>query len=730
MGRYDFGATTSLPPCGPPNCNFPVPLSDEVVSYGSWNGSSCVSLPYLWDRGCDYVVTDASGAKVSETRYTYNVQGHATETSAWINGSAYLNSFASYSSNGTLSSATDVNGAITQYHYSGTGACSNLLLTSTTYAVTSLSNSQTWNCSGVVPTSATDVNGNATQYGYVTQSGAPDPLWRMVSFTDQLGNTTYGTFTAASPTVSAKQESTMLFNNGASGVDVLSTLDSLGRPYLTQIRQAPGSSSFDTATVEYDLNGRLSKMHTPCTAAAASPCTSSLLTVTYDAMTRPSAISDAAGGYVSYSYPPAVGYKDVLVTVGPAPNGENVKKKQLEVDGLGRLISVCEITSATGSGTCGQVTQQPGYWTRYKYDALGRLIGVCQHTTQLASIDCIQSPSSGQQTRMFTYDGFGRVVSESNPESGRMQYFYDQAPATPGADCSTIAPNWAPPYNGDLVKKYDANGNTTCYTYDPLHRVLSMTYSGPNATDNKYFVYDGATVDAQSMSNAKGRLAEAYTATCQTCAKVTDVGFGYSKRGELTDTYELTPHSGKYYYINASYWANGALNVFNGGLTKLPGLPTFTYGIDGEGRTSAVSASSGVNPVLGTSYNGSSQVTSVTFGSNDSAGFTFDSNTGRMTQYKETINGTAMHGDLTWNANGSLESLAITDPFNTNDTQTCSYGYDDLTRLTSANCGSIWAQTFSYDAFGNLSKSGSLQWLPGYNQATNRYRAAAARGGR
>ena len=39
----------------------------------------------------------------------------------------------------------------------------------------------------------------------------------------------------------------------------------------------------------------------------------------------------------------------------------------------------------------------------------------------------------------------------------------------------------------------------------------------------------------------------------------------------------------------------------------------------------------------------------------------------------------------------------------------------------SANCGSAWSQTFSYDPFGNLAKSGSLSWMPGYNSATNRY---------
>jgi RHS repeat-associated protein len=37
------------------------------------------------------------------------------------------------------------------------------------------------------------------------------------------------------------------------------------------------------------------------------------------------------------------------------------------------------------------------------------------------------------------------------------------------------------------------------------------------------------------------------------------------------------------------------------------------------------------------------------------------------------------------------------------------------------NCGSAWAQSFTLDAFGNIAKSGSISWNPGYNASTNRY---------
>jgi len=54
-------------------------------------------------------------------------------------------------------------------------------------------------------------------------------------------------------------------------------------------------------------------------------------------------------------------------------------------------------------------------------------------------------------------------------------------------------------------------------------------------------------------------------------------------------------------------------------------------------------------------------------------------------------------------------------------TQNCLYGYDDITRITNANCGSAAAQTFSFDAFGKISMVGSpFSFTPTYSAATNR----------
>ena len=101
-------------------------------------------------------------------------------------------------------------------------------------------------------------------------------------------------------------------------------------------------------------------------------------------------------------------------------------------------------------------------------------------------------------------------------------------------------------------------------------------------------------------------------------------------------------------------------------------MPTLYYGaggngLDGEGRYTQITASSGTNPVTGVTYSTSSTTNSlgaligVTYGSSDSDSFSYDPNTGRPTQYVFSVNGATDTGTPTWNSNGTLASLGISD---------------------------------------------------------------------
>jgi RHS repeat-associated protein len=603
-------------------------------------------------------------------------RGNVTTVASLVSGSTTLAKTFSYFDTGNVNVATDVNGAATTYTY---GACGNSFPTVVNEPL-GLSKSMTWNCTGGLQTSITDENGNSASTTF------SDPyLWRPYAVYDPASNVAYLTYTGQTVV-----ESSMTFNAGSSVSDMRKTVDGLGRIHLLQVKQGPSATTYDSIEVDYDGMGRVDRSTLPYSGTAGQTNSSGAsVNASYDALGRKASSTDSGGLSITFGFV----QNDVLKAIGPAPSGENTKRRQFEYDALGRLTSVCEITSATGSGTCSQSSPATGYWTRYSYDLNNLLTGVTQN-----------AQSSNQQTRVYAYDGLGRMTLETNPESGTTTYTYDT-----DATCGNS--------KGDLVKKVDAVGDTICYTYDSLHRTKSIAYTGTysSVTPNRYFSFDTATVNSLTMVGARGHVAEAYTCFAPCTTKLTDVGFSYTARGETSDVYESTPHSGGYYHVSQAYWANGALSRISG----VAALPTVTYNVDSEGRIYSAAASSGPNPLSSTVYNVAGLPTAVTFGSSDSDSFQYDPNTDRMTQYKFNVNGQSVIGNLTWNSIGTLAGLGITDPFNSADAQTCSFSHDDLSRIASANCGSTWSQAFTFDAFGNINKSGSMSFGATYSSVTN-----------
>jgi RHS repeat-associated protein len=704
-------------------------LRKTLTTYASL-GNGIVSMP------ASIIVQNTSGSTVSEQTFAYDQgtltttsgtpqhsttisgsRGNVTTANYYTNSSAYLTKNFTYFDTGNVQTATDVNLGVTTYTYSSASAsCGNSFPTGVTEAITTLTQSATWNCTGGVQLTSVDENNQTTTTLYNDAY-----FWRPASVTDPAGAVTsscYGLLSSSTGSCTAnsnQSESTLNLNSNNSTVDSLTTADGLGRQHVQQTRQSPSSTTFDSIETDYDALGRPNRTTMPYNGTSGQTNSSApAVATTYDALGRVLSTTDANGGTTTYSY----SNNDVLVTVGPAPSGENTKQRQLEYNGLGQLTSVCEITvTLSGYGTCSQSNSQTGYWTKYTYDALGDLLTVTQNAQS----------TSNQQTRTYAYDEMSRLTSETNPESGTTAYTYDS-----NSTCT-------PASSGDLVKRVDALGNISCFTYDALHRPLTVTYpsgSYASVTLSKHFVYDAATVNSVAMAYPMSRLAEAYTTSSSCTSKCTDIGFSYTQRGEITSVYQSTPHSGGYYNVSQTYWPHGAPSQLSSSIT---GLPTISYGgtigstvgLDGEGRITQVTASGTgqQNPVTGVTYNNSSLPTQVNFGSGDNDIFAYDPNTMRTTQYQFNINGQSSTGALTWNPNGSMQKLVITDAFNSSDNQTCYYGnpsasvagYDDLSRLISANCGSAAAQTFSYDPFGNINKAGSpYSFNATYSATSNR----------
>lgn len=523
-------------------------------------------------------VKDGTGNTLSKTTYSYDQLAPQTSsgTPQHLTGTNYgnLTTVATQANSGTTlyqqygyydtgmvanslsantsSSATCASNPsiCTTYTY-GSGSCGNAFPTSISEPM-SLSRSMAYNCLGGTATSITDENGKTATVTY------SDPyFWRPASTADAMSNVTNLTYT---PTT---VESALNFASSTS--DQLTTVDAFGRASLVQTKQGPGAVTFDSTQTAYGWNG-IGAYTTKSVPYAGSsgqgaPGGTAVTTTQYDALGRVASVTDGAGGTVTYTYT----NQDVLQSV----QGVQTFKKQFEYDALGRLISVCEMTTAAGSGTCGQSSPQTGYWTKYSYDAAGHLLTVTQNA------------QGSSQTRTFAYDMLGRMTSETNPETGNgapgiTYYYYDAAYGSYAAS------------PGDLTKKADPAGHVTYYGYDALHRLTDAGNNGPTC---RHYRYDSQTPPTGvSVSNTKARITETYTDSCGG-SKTTDEWFGYDADGNNTDFYESTPHSGGYYHSQADYWANGSLNalsLLNASAGSI--IPTIYYGanngsgLDGEGR--------------------------------------------------------------------------------------------------------------------------------------------------
>jgi RHS repeat-associated protein len=685
--QYDFGSST--------------PTSATTIAYGSSNGSGgCSSIGNNVNNKPCTVVTTQSGAVVGYSQFTYDVHGNLLKTYASPNGGTSFLSNATnnvYNSNGTPSVTYDVANNSTTYAYSSNsylscGSCTNYPFP-TSITKGGLTTYSTWNGAGGVKLTDTDASGNTTSYGYT------DPLNRVTSIQDPLGNIVYKTYSATSLT------STFAFGSSVNNTTI--TTDGYGRPINTQTQEGPSASNYDTVSTAYGWSTNYKTIATsqPCVTTSGGLC-STVHTNYMDPLGRLYQESTTNNETLTHTYT----QNDDLAVLTPAPSGEKIKQVQKQYDGLGRVTKSCAIGNASTTA-CGQST--------------GSASGVTTSTayTSAAGSQTVSS-TRGAQTRSQTVDGLGRVTSSMTPEGGTATIVYDTLPSA----CNNRA--FANP--GKLIYSGLANGNFSCYRYDSLGRVTAITGVSGSSGLCKRFFYDnssGATGTIPSgitILYPYGRLVEAETDNCTLpITPITDEWSSYDKDGHVTDIWEKTPHSGVYYHSIATFAGNGVpltVQLAN------PSLYTMIYGLEGEGRLSSVKSGTEII-VSGTTFNASGQPKYIDLGTGtDQSDYTYDPNTGRMTNWTFQVGSTSSEtGTLSWNANGTLRQLAIVDGFNSAGSQTCTFGtstvmgHDDLGRLLSDNCGSVWAQTFSYDQYDNLTKSGSITWNPGYSATNNHY---------
>ncbi len=522
-------------------------------------------------------------------------------------------------------------------------------------------------------------------------------------------------------------------------------VDALDRP--TQIRRAIGTSAANQTTFTYDDTNRVITTTRDLNANSDNIIVSKLL---YDPMgqTIETRQYEDATNYIAVQT-----QYDVL---GRAYKTSNpFRPLQLEgaiwtkqlFDALGRIVSVTTPDSAaiitSYSGNSVTVSDQTGKQRKSVTDGLGRLVQAYEapndtNYNYLTSytydtLDSMTGVSQGFQSRSFVYDSLKRLTSAANPESGTINYQYDNA--------------------GNLLVKTDARGVSAHFAYDSLNRIVRRWYNSSNsdsstinnnpqlpstvgASDAANFYYDNQTLPAGAPSFSRGAsLGRMVAVTYGANTSTTGDYSGYDDTGRNTLKIQRTGNTD--YQLSATY------NVAN--------LPTTVTYPSGHSVSYTYDAASRALTFTGTLGDGSSRnystealysplggLTKEKFGTTPAVyNKLFYNSRGQLSEIRESTSWTGPT-DTTWNrgaivnhysdncsgmCGGSNSTTAMTDnngnlrkqeiyipndeqlPTNNYNMRSQQYDYDPLNRLNWARETTggteLWRQWFHYDRYGN-----------------------------
>ncbi len=543
---------------------------------------------------------------------------------------------------------------------------------------TAFTTTATYDYNTGLPLSSTDINGQTTMMEY------DDPLLRPKKVTAPNGHQTiteYGAGTSAS-TRWVKARSQI---DGTNWKEAISWFDGLGRGVLSQSVVADDDDIFVVTC--YDDMGRVLKTSNPVRSSTALTCASSLQWTTpgYDDFGRNDSVTTPDGAVVTTAYGLATAGSEIgtVVTV----TDQAGKLRRSVTNALGQLKRVDEPDGSNALGTI----DSPNQPTLYTYDWLNNLIAVQQDGD---TTDECGGASTCTQTRTFTYDALSRLKQALNPESGTINYTYDN--------------------NSNLITKTDARTITTTYAYDALNRVKTRNYSGESGftTPNVSYFYD-------NLTNAKGRLTKVSSSVSTTEYTSFDI------LGRVTGHKQTT--DGEEYETDYTYNLSGALieqtypsgrkvkNVIdnNGDLSMVQSARCLD---STPGTNAACTAEAGLwNYAKNFTYNPAGAVTSMQLGNNRWESTQFNSRL-QPTQIALGVTPGAtnlLKLDYEYGAtaavnNGNVTKQTITVPTvgqTPGFTAVQNYTYDSLNRLKSATetigGNSSWQQTFKFDRYGN-----------------------------
>ena len=623
---------------------------------------------------------------------TFRYRGNPTVIQRSVDSSTMLTSYAQFDEAGSPVKAIDARGNATNLTYDSA---------SNTFAY---------------PTSILNALSQETIYSYdfwlgkvktikdpnlktVTYNYSGEPLGRLLSVSDDAGGLVSFTYPTPTQVTATKRINSCGINANAI---LEQDYDGLGR--ILNVRRGDPDGDVYIGT-SYDAMGRVHSTTNPYR----STDTVANTVTTYDRLGRPVKTAYPDGSFALFQH-----FNNTAVS-----RDAGGKWKKTFTDELNRLQQVVEdVTGSIKDGTTTYPNSGSNITTTYIYSPIGSLGVVCQNGT-LSGTNC----SSAQPARRFGYDWLGRLLSASNPESGTINYTYDE--------------------NSNLLTKQDGRGTARYQKtvqgaltnmYDKLNRPIYKEYVGV-ATPAVTYCYDGtvATGDAScgaaapAITAAIGRLSEVYSSA----SKMTYSSFDAVGR-VLTSTQTT---GGTPYTLQYTYDAAG-------------GLEQETYPSPTQRKVKTCrNAAAQITSVQGTLFNYANIDHYAAHGA--ASQMTLHNNLVEQTCYTNrlqidkhrvgasAITGcTAQAGDLLHLAfgytdaiqsgnNGNIVSQTITMPntanVNTGLVVNQTYQYDRLNRISQVQetiasggngLGSGWTTTYGHDEYGNTWMGGTVRGVP------------------
>ena len=736
------------------------PLTRQTaIVYHNFTGAS--PSTHIVNKPDSVIVSNGSGSAVKQSTYAYDAssvqlshattglvspparRGNVTSASRWLNtNNSWLKTTYTYLDTGQLASMTDPCGNATcsdmtgsnhttTYSYtdnyaSGTGTPpgqTNAYLTLVTHPNTGVAHTESfsWGYSDGLLRSSTDQNNQPTSYQYndplnrLTETDFPDGGKTTIAYNDAIGSPSVTTTTLMTPSQNYQTET---------------IFDGMGHPRKTDLLSDPGGITYSRTS--YDGLGRPYQEWNPTrcdpdvySTSCSGETTFGITTHTYDALGRPSLVTEQDGSKVTTSYSGSC----------TTATDEASRARESCSDGLGRMTGVWEDPGSS---------PHLNYYTAYSYDALSNLTGVIQNG----------SNSANARKRSFTYDSLSRLLCVANPEvqsvtcpasapfpTGAITYSYD-------ADSNVItkrAPSPNQPSTGNATV-------TTTYAYDNLSRLIGKsytdTYASNPATPSVSYAYDSGSLSncptyvgfagGGTSGNGVGRrtamcfaggskswiydqmgrvhaenddfiwVVPPYSAQVATLNGIPTLGrnttYAYYLNGDLSDYFYPGPYAPQNYQFYTGENAAGQVNTAGDDLNKV--LTNATYTPTGQLATGLIGAGSfgTKGSAISNTYNNRLQpvlLSASTAGGTPIINLTYNFNLG---------NGT------TGSDNGNV--IQIVNGKDNNRSQ--NFLYDSLNRIQQAyTSGPNWGETYS----PNVTAPGVAPSVPGidaWGNLTNR----------